>query len=87
MFDHVIKDPDWRAALHGRPVMRTEYAGEVFFICPAKAIHPASGQASGRCDNPYNLALMIKHRRENAAGQCHRKNKAPGDSKNRGPFS
>ena len=63
MFDKVIRDPDWRAALHGRPVMRAEYAGEVFYICPAKAIHPASGQVSGRCDNPYNLALMIKHRR------------------------
>ena len=63
MFDKVIRDPDWRAALHGRPIMRTEYAGEVFFICPARAIHPASGQVSGRCDNPFNLALMIKHRR------------------------
>ena len=63
MFDRVIRDPDWRAALHGRPIMRTEYAGEVFYICPAKAIHPASGQLSGRCDNPYNLAIMIKHRR------------------------
>ena len=63
MFDRVIKDTDWRAALHGRPVMRTEYAGEVFYICPAKAIHAVWGQASGRCDNPYNLALMVKHRR------------------------
>ena len=35
MFDRVIRDPDWRAALHGRPIMRAEYAGEVFFICPA----------------------------------------------------
>lgn len=56
MFDKVIRDPDWRAALHGRSIMRTEYAGEVFFICPARAIHPARrtqrGNATGKIKPP-----------------------------------
>ena len=63
MFDKVITDPDWRAALHGKPVMQVNYEGETFYVCPAKAIDPVSGQLSGRCDNPYNLALMVKHKR------------------------
>lgn len=63
MFDKVIKDPDWRAALHGKPVMQVNYEGETFYVCPAKAIDPTSGQISGRCDNPYNLALMVKQKR------------------------
>ena len=63
MFDHVIKDPDWRAALHGKPVMKVTYDGEAFTVCTAKAIHAVWGQFSGRGDNPFNLALMIKHRR------------------------
>lgn len=28
MFDRVIKDPDWRAALHGQPVMKVTFDGE-----------------------------------------------------------
>lgn len=63
MFDKVITDPDWRAALHGKPVMQVNYEGETFYVCPAKAIDPASGQVSGRCDNPFNLALMVKQKR------------------------
>lgn len=61
MFDHVIKDPDWRAALHGQPVMKVTYGGEKFTVCTAKAIHAVWGQFAGRGDNPFNLALMIKH--------------------------
>lgn len=30
MFDKVITDPDWRAALHGKPVMQVNYEGETF---------------------------------------------------------
>ena len=63
MFDHVIKDPDWRAALHGQPVMKVSYDGEAFTVCTAKAIHAVWGQFAGRGDNPFNLALMIKHKR------------------------
>ena len=62
MFDKVITDPDWRAALHGKPVMQVNYEGEKFYVCPAKAIH-AVREFAGRGDNPFNLALMIKHRR------------------------
>lgn len=63
MFDRVIKDPDWRAALHGQPVMKVSYDGEAFTVCTAKAIHAVWGQFAGRGDNPFNLALMIKHHR------------------------
>ena len=61
MFDKVIKDPDWRAALHGQPVMKVTYDGEAFTVCTAKAINAVWGQFAGRGDNPFNLALMIKH--------------------------
>lgn len=62
MFDHVITDPDWRAALHGKPVMQVNYEGETFYVCPAKAIHTV-WEFTGRGDNPFNLALMVKQKR------------------------
>lgn len=62
MFDHVIKNPDWRAALHGKPVMQVNYEGETFYVCRAKAIHTVR-EFAGRGDNPFNLALMVKYRR------------------------
>lgn len=62
MFDHVITDPDWRAALHGKPVMQVNYEGETFYVCPAKAIHTVR-EFTGRGDNPFNLALMVKQKR------------------------
>ena len=62
MFDHVIKDPDWRAALHGKPVMQVNFEGETFYVCPAEAIH-AVREFAGRGDNPFNLALMVKQKR------------------------
>ena len=62
MFDHVIKDPDWRAALHGKPLTRVIFEGGIYLICPAKAIHTVR-EFAGRGDNPFNLALMIRHNR------------------------
>jgi hypothetical protein len=60
MFDRVITNPDWRAALHGQPVMSVTYDREVFTVCTAKAIHTVR-EFTGRGNNPFNLALMIKH--------------------------
>ena len=62
MFDHVIKDPDWRAALHGKPLMQVIFEGNVYLICPAKAIH-YDGQFAERANSLFNLALMIRHNR------------------------
>lgn len=62
MFDKVITDPDWRAALHGKPVMQVNYEGETFYVCPAKALYVVR-EFAGRGDNPFNLALMVKHKR------------------------
>lgn len=54
----VIKDPDWEHSLHGECIMKVAYKGEVYRICTAKVID----HCSGRCNNPYNLAVMIRFR-------------------------
>ncbi len=54
----MIKDPYWEKALHGEYLATIIHRGKEYRICTAKVID----RTSGRCENPYALAVRIMFR-------------------------
>lgn len=52
----VISDIHWEKALHGFKIYTVVFDDRKYSVCSAKVID----RCSGRCDNPYNLALMLR---------------------------